>query len=83
MPDKTTVKSNREQYAERLKAKYPDREFADDEALWGQANEDYDGYDKELAGYKEREKAFSDLFTSDPRSAAFLTNWRKGGVPLF
>ena len=77
--DKT--QTNRERYAERLKAKYPDREFADDEALWGQANEDYDGYDKELSGYKEREKAFSDLFTSDPRSAAFLTNWRKGGNP--
>lgn len=81
MPDKSTVKSNRERYAERMKSKYPDREFADDEALWGQVNEDYDGYDKEIAGYKEREKAFSDLFTSDPRSAAFLTNWRKGGDP--
>lgn len=81
MPDKPTVKSNRERYAERLKAKYPEREFADDEALWGQANEDYDGYDNELAGYKEREKVFSDLFTKDPRSAAFLTNWRKGGNP--
>lgn len=81
MPDKTTVKSNRDRYAERAKAAHPDREYADDEALWGQVNEDYDGYDKELAGYKEREKAFSDLFTSDPRSAAFLTNWRKGGNP--
>lgn len=81
MADTTDVKSNRDRYAERLKEKYPDREFADDEALWGQVNEDYDGYDKELAGYREREQAFSDLFTSDPRSAAFLTNWRKGGNP--
>lgn len=81
MPDNITVKSNRERYVERLKSKYPDREFADDEALWGQVNEDYDGYDKEISGYKEHEKAFSDLFTSDPRSAAFLTNWRKGGDP--
>ena len=81
MPDKTTVKSNRDKYAERLKAKYPDREFADDEALWGQANEDYDGYDRELEEYKEREKTFSDLFTNDPRSAAFLTQWRNGKNP--
>ena len=44
------VKSNRERYTERLKAKYPDREFADDEALFGQINDDYDGYDKELSG---------------------------------
>ena len=81
MAENKEVKSNRERYAERLKSRYPDREYADDEALWGQVNDDYDGYDKELAGYKEREQAFSDLFTSDPRSAAFLTNWRKGGNP--
>lgn len=81
MPDKTTVKSNREKYAERLKAKYPDREFADDEAMWGQANEDYDGYDKEIAGYREQEKTLSDMFTSDPRSATFLAQWRKGKNP--
>lgn len=81
MPDEKRVTSNRDKLAERMKGKYPDREFADDEALWGQVNEDYDGYDKELAGYKEREKAFSDLFTGDPRSAAFLTNWRNGGNP--
>ena len=50
MPNNTEVKSNRERYTERLKAKYPDREFADDEALFGQINDDYDGYDKELSG---------------------------------
>lgn len=53
MPNNTEVKSNRERYTERLKAKYPDREFADDEALFGQINDDYDGYDKELSGYKD------------------------------
>ena len=82
MPDKERVTSNRDKFAERMKGKYPDKDFADDEALWGQVNEDYDGYDRELAGYKEREKTFSDLFTSDPRSAAFLTNWRNGGNPV-
>ena len=81
MAEKTGVKNNRDRYAERAKAAHPDREYADDEALWSQVNEDYDVYDKELSGYREREKAFSDLFTSDPRSAAFLTNWRKGGNP--
>lgn len=81
MPDSKAIQTNRERYAERIKSKYPDKDFADDEALWGQVNDDYDGYDKEISGYKEREKTFSDLFTSDPRSAAFLTNWRKGGNP--
>lgn len=82
MAENTGVKSNRDKYVERLKNKYPDREFADDEALFGQINDDYDSYDKELDGYKKNEKTFSDLFTSDPRSAAFLTNWRNGGNPV-
>lgn len=81
MSDSNKVKTNREKYAERLKGKYPDREYADDEAMWAQANEDYDGYDKEISEYKDREKALSDMFANDPRSAAFMTNWRKGGDP--
>ena len=82
MPNKKGVMSNRDRYTERLKAKYPDKEFADDEAIFGQINEDYDGYDKELSTYKEREKKLSDLFASNPRSAAFLTDWRNGEDPL-
>ena len=82
MSKNTGVKSNRDRYTERLKAKYPDKEFADDEALFGQINDDYDSYDNELSGYREREKALSDLFASNPRSAAFLTDWRKGEDPI-
>lgn len=82
MSKNTEVKSNRDRYAERLKAKHPDKEFADDEALFGQINDDYDSYDNELSGYREREKALSDLFASNPRSAAFLTDWRKGEDPI-
>ena len=82
MPKNTEVKSNRDRYVERLRTKYPDKEFADDEALFGQINDDYDGYDKELSDYKEREKTLSDMFASNPRSAAFLTEWRKGEDPV-
>ena len=81
MAENPTVKSNRDKFKERISKKYPDHNFDDEEALYGQIGEDYDGYEKEINGYKEREKAFSDLFTSDPRSASFLTNWRKGGNP--
>lgn len=81
MPERTTEMSNRDRYAERLRAKYPDREYADDEALWAQANDDYDDYDKKLASYREQDQALSDLMTSDPRSAAFLMQWRKGKNP--
>lgn len=82
MSENKQVKTNRERYNERLKAKYPDKEFADDEAVFGQINEDYEHYDQELAGYQEREKSLSDLFSSNPRSAAFLTDWRKGEDPI-
>lgn len=82
MPNNTKVTTNRDRYAERLKAKYPDREFADDEAIFGQANDDYDNYDKELSEYQERESSLSNLFTSNPRSAAFLMDWRNGEDPM-
>ena len=81
MSETAAAKSNREKFAARMKSKYPDRTFDDDEALFGQINDDYDNYDKEAATYKEHEKAFSDLFTSDPRSASFMTAWRQGGNP--
>ena len=75
------VKSKRDTFKERMRTKYPDRDFEDDEVLYGQINDDYDDYDNQLAGYKEREGQFADMFSSDPRSAAFLTNWKGGSDP--
>lgn len=75
------VKSKRELVNERMKGKYPDRDFTDDEVFYGQINDDYDDYDKQLSGYKEREGKFSDMFSSDPRSAHFLMNWKDGKDP--
>jgi len=76
------VKSKREMILERLRNRHPDKDFSDDEVVFGQISDDVDEVDKELAGYKEREKAFSDLFTSDPRSAHFVTSWREGENPV-
>ena len=55
MAENENQKTKRELFAERLKSRYPDREFADDEAMYGQAGEDYDAYENELSGYRERE----------------------------
>lgn len=79
--DNSGGKSKREALVERLSGKYPDKDFSDVETLSGQISDDYDAYDKELGGYKEREKALSDMFTSDPRSASFITSWRRGADP--
>ncbi len=76
------VKSKREQALERLRAKYPDDSFEDDESIYGRMMDDYDNGEKELSDYKEREQALSNLFTSDPRSAQFLTEWRHGKNPV-
>ncbi len=81
MAETEEVKSKRDMALERLRGKYPDDQFDDDEQIFGRINDDYDEYDKELAGYKEREGKFSDMFTSDPRSARLLTEWRNGDDP--
>jgi len=75
------VSANRQKAYERMAKKYPDKNFDDEDVFFGAINDDYDGVVAENNGYKEREKAFSDMFSSDPRSAAFLTNWRKGEDP--
>lgn len=82
MADTKEIKSRRDQVGERLKKRYPDREYADDEALFGQINDDYDAYDNELSGYKERERSLSEMFAADPRSAQFLTDMHQGKDPV-
>ena len=82
MSEIARVKNNKERYTERLKKKYPDRNFDDDEVLFEQVNADYDSYDKELEDYRANEKALADMFMSDPKSAAFFTRWSKGGDPV-
>jgi len=80
--DNQEVKSKRELTAERLRKRYPDREFADDEALFGQIYDDYDDYDKKISDYQNEEKRLSDMFASDPRSTHFLANWANGADPV-
>lgn len=75
------VKTKRDLALDRLKAKFPDKEFADDEMIFGQINEDYEDYDKRLADYEEREGKLSKMFASDPRSAAMLMRMRDGEDP--
>lgn len=76
------VKSKRDLMRERLQSRYPDANLDDDEAVNGLILDDYDKYDKDIAGYQEREKSFADMFSKDPRSASFLTSWRNGEDPV-
>ena len=81
MAENNETKGKRELYIERLKAKYPDREYADDEALFGQAGEDYDAYENELNGFREREGKLTEMFDKDPRSAQFIADMARGEDP--
>lgn len=82
MAENNEVKSSRERFAERMKTKYPDKEFAGDEEIFAQINDDYDAYDGELSEYQKREKELYDLFSESPTSASFLTEWKNGGDPV-
>lgn len=88
-PETQTTKSKRDLMLDRLKAKHPEGNFEDDEAIYGQIHDDYDDFDKDIKDrnareeeMKAREAAFSELFTSDPRSSDFLKSWRDGGDPV-
>lgn len=81
MAETEAIKSKRDLTLERLRGKYPEEQFDDDEQLFGRINDDYDQYDTELAGYKDREGKFSDMFTSDPRSARLMMDWKNGDDP--
>lgn len=81
MAENENQKTKRELFAERLKSRYPDREFADDEAMYGQAGEDYDAYENELSGYRERESKLEELFARDPKNAQFLADMAAGKDP--
>lgn len=76
------VKTKRDLLRERMAKKYPDQDFSDDENFAGRISDDYDDYDKRIGEYQDREKSLSDMFNADPRSAAFLTDWRQGGDPM-
>ncbi len=76
------VKSKRDSAIERLKTRYPDKSFDDDEAVFGQISDDYDELDRQVGEYKDRERQLGDMFASDPRSANFLANWRNGEDPV-
>lgn len=82
MAENNAVKSRRDQHLERLRKKYPDKKFEDEEEIYGQISDDYDQYEQELDGYRGREKKLSDMFAADPRSAQLLTDMHNGKDPV-
>ena len=82
LTDNNEVMSKRDRHIDRLRKKYPDKSFEDDEEIYGAISDDYDQYEQELEGYKGREKVLSDMFAADPRSAQFITDMHNGEDPV-
>ena len=80
-PNNQADRTKKEVFLERMSAKYPDTDFADEAILYGKIGEDYDSYDSELGEYKKHEDELANMFSADPRSAHFLSNWRRGEDP--
>lgn len=81
MAEPQEVKSKRDLVGERLKKKYPDREYADDEALFGQINDDYDEYENTLNEKNEAENKLTNMFSQYPQSARFISDMANGTNP--
>ena len=82
------TKTKRELILERIKAKYPEQNFDDEEVLFERINGDYDEYDAgikerddELAKYRKDEEVLKQMVSSDPKAAHFLNSWKNGEDP--
>lgn len=82
MAENEVVRSKRDQVVDRLRSRYPEKRFEDDDEIYGQIYDDYDQSEKELENYRGQEKQFSDLFASDPRNAQFLSDMYHGQDPV-
>lgn len=74
-------KTKRQLLNERMLSRRPDMNIEDDEEFSGGIMDAMDGYENENAQYREREGALREMFNADPRSASFLSAWKRGEDP--
>lgn len=80
--EKQEIKTKKQLFLDRVKAKKPDLNIDDEETFYGSINDDYDAYDGELNGYKENEGKLLAAFNKDPRIASMFLAMTKGENPL-
>lgn len=78
----TDNQSYRSRLVERYATRYPDEDFTKDEVLGAKIADELDEFDRRVKDYDDKNARMAALFTSDPRSAAFLNAWAAGGDPL-
>ena len=80
--DNKTVASKRQALEERLRAKYPDNDFTDDESLYGTAVDDLDDYDSKINKYKEVDSKMSEKFMNNPALGGMMVDVLGGKDPI-
>lgn len=81
MAENQPKKSRKELFVEKLKAKYPDIDFNDEETMFGRIDDDFASHEEELGKYKKRESELAGLVGKDPRAAQFLSDMASGKDP--
>ena len=74
-PNNQADRTKKEVFLERMSAKYPDTDFADEEILYGKIGEDYDSYDSELGEYKKHEDELLTFFLIGAEAKTLQFNW--------
>lgn len=82
MAENNDIMSRRARQIDRLRKKYPDKKFEDDEEVFGAISDDYDEYEQRLGDHQKQLDALSEMFASDPRSAQYLTDMHNGQDPV-
>lgn len=73
------AKSKRDDF---LSKRYKDRQFADDEELFGQLGQDFDNLENERNELAQREQDFSNFLSADPRNSGLFMRIKRGEDPI-
>ena len=76
------VRGNKDLLLDRMKGKYPDQEFDDDDGLYGAVLGDYDEYDGQLSRQQEVDNQLNERFENDTMFASHFMDMLEGKNPL-
>lgn len=80
--DNQPEKSKRDLLMERMSGKYPDRDFSDDNELYGAALDDYNSYEEELSRSKEVDQKMTSMFNENPQFAGMFLSALESKNPV-
>lgn len=73
--------SNRERFLSRMKEKYPDVDYDDEDARYGTYNDYFDAMDSRTKELEQSDEGMRNLFSRDPRVADIMIDIAKGEDP--